>query len=283
MPVAIFSGRSGDSDDRDDQNPFSSRTFVASAIVIAAVAVCGIALVFLGGSDTPSGTSTPTPAADDTGPTGPTEPTTAPTQPPATADPTPVDPTREPTSPPIGRGPCRIAAGDQREVSTAPAGVTWRFESGMLIPTRRDIGPGTQDSNGVFGCFAHSPIGAVFAAMAVLAQVQDESSAARVIEARVADGPGRKLALAEARRLNATPGRAGAPVQFVGFKFVDYTPGRTIVSLAIQTDPDHVAGMPVTMRWLSGDWRMELRSDGSISGDPDVLASLDGYVRFRGG
>lgn len=279
MPVAIFGGRSDDSDDPDDQSPFSSRTFVASAIVMAAVVVCGIALIFLGGSDTPTGASTPTPTGTDGEPT---VPTTGPTQPPATADPTPVDPTSQPTTPPIGSGPCRIPPGDQRLVSNPPAGVDWRFESSLLIPTRKDIGPGARDGRGVLSCFAHSPIGSVFAAMAVLAQVQDFTLSARVIQARVAPGPGRNIALAEARTLAPTPGSRGRTAQFVGFKFFDYTPGRAVISLAIQVDPEHTGAQAVTMRWVDGDWRLELRSDGTIGGDPDVLGSLDGFVRFRG-
>jgi hypothetical protein len=278
--VALFGGRSDESGDESDrESPWNSRGFVASVIVIAAIALCGLAWLLLGGggSGTPSAEPTPTPSGVPTD----EQPTTDPTEPPATVDPTPTEsvPTTKPS-----QGGCGIPPGDQRIRSSAPVGVAWRFEGGILIPTKDIIGPGARDSSGVLRCFAYSPIGSVFAAMATLAQVQDETTIVKVIEQRVAPGPGRTRALAVARAegVDATPGRANTPVQFVGFKIVDYTKSRVVLSLAVQTDREKAAGMSVVMRWIDGDWKMDLRSDGSISGDPDVLGSLDGYVRFRG-
>lgn len=285
MPVAIFSGKPDESGDEPDrQSPWNSRGFVASVIVIAAIVICGLALLLLdgGGSGTPGTAPTQAPTGV---PTDDPEPTPGPTGPPATADPTPTEPipTTTRTTPGPGGG-CSIPPGDQRITSSAPSGVAWRFEGGILVPTKATIGPGARDSSGIVSCFAHSPIGSVFAAMATLAQVQDQASIERVIEQRVAPGPGRTRALAVARAegTNQTPGRAAEPVQFVGFKIVDYTPNRVVLTIAVQTDRDKVAGLGVVMRWVGGDWKMDLRSDGSISGDPDVLGSLDGYVRFRG-
>lgn len=282
--MALF-GRSDD-DDRDDgeRGPWGSRGFVASVIVMAAVVICGFILLVIGNDDSPQSTPGQTPTAPPT--TGPTDsgpvgdPTTEPTSSePTPGDPTPVDPT------PVGpNGPCKIKAGDQRILSSAPTSVIWRFEGGLMVPTKQTIGPGGRDGDGVSSCFAHSPIGAVFAAMHTLAQVRDESIAAEVLERRMAANPGRTRALAEARanRRNPTPGRAQTDLQFAGFKIVDYTPARAVISLAVQTDVEHIGGMAVTLRWVDGDWKIALRSDGSISGDPDVLSALDGYVRFRG-
>jgi hypothetical protein len=283
--VAFFGGRSDDDRDDDERGPWGSRGFVASVIVMIAVVICGLSLLFLGGSDDPESAPSPSPTGpDQSQPTepGPTDgPTSSaePTENPTPGDPTPVDPT-----PPSRPGPCKIPAGDQRILSTAPASVVWRFEAGLLVPTKSTIGPGARDANGVVTCFARSPIGAVFAAMNTLAQVRDESISAQVLEKRMAPGPGRTRALNQARtnQRYPTPGRAAADVQFVGFKIIDYTPTRTVLSLAVQTDIEHIGGMAVTMRWVDGDWRVHLRSDGSISGDPDVLSALDGYVRFRG-
>lgn len=283
--MALFGRSDGDDRDDDERGPWGSRGFVASVIVMAAVVICGFILLVIGDSDSPESTPSQSPTAPptggptDTGPVG--EPTGSddPTGNPTPGDPTPVDPT------PVGpKGPCKVKAGDQRILSSAPTSVVWKFEGGMLVPTKGTIGPGGRDGNGVVACYAHSPIGAVFAAMNTLAQVRDESVAAEVLEKRMAAGPGRTKALAEARanRQNPTPGRAQADVQFVGFKIVDYTPARTVISLAVQTDVEHIGGMAVTLRWVDGDWKIALRSDGSISGDPDVLSALDGYVRFRG-
>lgn len=283
--MALFGGRSDDDDrDDDERGPWGSRGFVASVIVMIAVVICGLSLLFIGGSDDPESAPSPSPSPTSGQPTepGPTEEPTSsagPTENPTPVDPTPVDPT-----PPSRPGPCKVPPGDQRILSTAPASVIWKFEAGLLVPTKATIGPGARDANGVATCFARSPVGAVFAAMNALAQIRDESLAVAVLEKRMAPGPGRTRAVNQARtaQRNATPGRAAADVQFVGFKVIDYTPTRTVLSLAVQTDIEHIGGMAVTLSWVDGDWRVALRSDGSISGDPDVLSALDGYVRFRG-
>lgn len=284
--MAIFS-KSDDGDEMDGDSPWGSRGFIASVIVVAAVVICGLAwLVLGGGGDDPN--TNPTVA-----PTGvPTEtPTVEPTGPPATVDPTPTDPLpTDPVSPGASPRPgaCAIKPGDQRQAATAPTGVAWTFEGGILVPYKPTIGPAVVDAAGIRSCFAHSPIGSVFAAMNGLAQAQDVQNAERVIRARVAKGTGRDRALAEARlaRISPTPFVGGkAPVQFVGYKYVDCTStNRCVLSVAVQSgaEVDKVAGLIVAMKWSEGDWRLDLRSDGSISGDPDVLGSLDGYVRFRG-
>ncbi|MFC0624919.1 hypothetical protein [Kribbella deserti] len=283
--MAIFS-KSDDGDDlTDGESPWSSRGFIASIIVVAAIAICALAWIVLGGpDDNTTGPKTGVPSET-------VAPTTDPTGPPATADPTPTDPTPTdpvPTATTSPRpGACGIKPGDQRITSVAPIGVAWTFEGGILVPFKSTIGPQVRDGSGIRSCYAHSPIGAVFAAMNTLAQVQDGQNAERVIRQRVVPGAGRDRALADAKaaRLSPTPIVGGAAqVQFVGFKILDYAPDRALVSVAVQSggEVDKVAGLVVSMRWSGGDWKLALRSDGSISGDPDVLGSLDGYVSFRG-
>ncbi|WP_328989832.1 PT domain-containing protein [Kribbella sp. NBC_01245] len=283
--MAIFS-KSDDGDEMDGDSLWESRGFIASVIVVVAVVICGLAWLVLGGGGDDPNTN---PTVDPTG--VPTEtPTVEPTGPPATADPTPTDPLpTDPVSPGASPRPgaCTIKPGDQRMAATAPTGVFWRFEGGILVPFKPTVGPLVHDSSGVLSCFAHSPIGSVFAAMNSLAQAQDAQNAERVIRARVAPGPGRDRALADARlaRISPTPFVGGkAQVQFVGYKYVDCSTNRCVLSVAVQSgaEVDKVAGLVVVMKWSGGDWKIDLRSDGSISGDPDVLGSLDGYVRFRG-
>jgi hypothetical protein len=38
----------------------------------------------------------------------------------------------------------------------------------------------------------------------------------------------------------------------------------------------------VSLVWSGGDWKIQLRPNGELGPDPDLLASLDGFVRFRG-
>jgi len=65
---------------------------------------------------------------------------------------------------------------------------------------------------------------------------------------------------------------------------IDYEPTKAIISIAVQIDPQSVAALPMTLLWLKGDWKVVLQPDGSFNGEvaPDVLQSLQGYVRFGG-
>jgi hypothetical protein len=279
--VAWFSGRDSSDDGADDTesiSPWESTGFVASAIVIGAVVVCLVVWLVLGGrgGDTPATQPTATPSVVE--PTD--EPTDEPTEPPAT----PGDPTAT-TPPPLhnATGGCKSKAPDQSIPRVAPASVSWQFETDMLIPLQTQGGPASTYANGVRYCFAHSPTGAVLAAMVTLGQIRNPRLTEAVLRTRIAPGAGLTRALREVRT-SPTPRGEGDTSQFTGFKVIDYEPTKAIVSIAVQIDPQSVAALPITLRWLKGDWKVVLQPDGSFNGDvaPDVLQSLQGYVRFGG-
>jgi hypothetical protein len=280
--MGLFS-RDPDDDDADDGgSPFEGRGFILSAIVVGAVVVCGVALlVVTRDRGTPAATPTNSPSAVVT-----TVPTTEPTGP---ATPDPTQPSQSGTPRPTtsnGPQPCKLPPNDEG-LSEAPAGVSWDFQDGILVPVRDTIGPGITDADGLKHCFHRSPAGAVVAVLTTVAQAQDPRHLTDVVQRRVVPGPGQRLALGEARRLLASPSPDAdrnklGQVQYVGYKFIDYTQTRAILSVAIQVDPDHIGAISLAVRWSGGDWKIDLRSDGQLGPDPDVLASLDGYVRFRG-
>jgi hypothetical protein len=281
--MAWFSGRdsSGSGDDGNDVPIWESRGFVASGIVIGAVVVCLVVwLVAGGGNDSPSSQQSPSVTPTQ----GPTDDATGdPTEPPATPDPT--TPTRTPSAPvnPDGTGGCRAKNPPQRIPREAPGAVSWQFETNMLIPLQEQGGPAVEDAKGLRSCFAHSPTGAVLAAMVTLGQIRNPQLTEAVLRDRIAPGEGRNLAL-KAVRTSATPRNTGQTSQFTGFKVIDYLPNRAIISIAVRLDSQKVAGLPVTLLWIGNDWKLVLQPDGSFNGAvaPDVLQSLEGYVRFGG-
>lgn len=279
---------SGDDTDSEGTGMLENRTFVASAIVVVALILCLVAyLVLRGGSGTPAATPSPTPS---TGvPTGqPTDvPTDEPSGPPATPDPTATTTPRV-TPPPANNtvGGCHVAKPPLAIPRYyAPTSVTWQFEGSMLIPLQVAGGPAATRANGVRYCFAHSPTGAVLAAMVLLGQVQNRSIALDVLEERVVPGPGQAKAIAQAKLDMATPADSTS-VQFVGFKVVSYPKdgSQAIIQIASQLGDQGVGALMVTLQWYKGDWRAVLQDDGSFNGtvEPDILSSLNGYVRFSG-
>jgi hypothetical protein len=203
----------------------------------------------------------------------------------------PATPTEVPSStvtpsapPPInsGTGGCRNPNPDLRPPKVAPPAVTWQFDADMLIPLQVAAGPATTATTGVRSCFAHSPTGAVLAAMVMLGQIRNPDLTEDVLLTRVLPGQGRDRALAEFR--NPTTPHEPGTVQFAGFKVMLYEPTRAILQIAVQANERDLAALQVTMRWTKGDWKAQLDDDGTFNGSvaPDVLMSLDGYVRFRG-
>ena len=260
------SGSGGGDADGEETRFWQERGFVASAIVVGAVVVCVLVWVFARGSGTPTSQPTETPS------------TVVPTEQP-TATTTPATP------PPLNnsKGGCHNTKPDQRIPRLAPPpAVTWQFEADMLVPLQQDGGPATTDRNGVRSCFAHSPTGAVLASMVLLGQIRNPDMVVEVLEKRVQAGAGRTRALDEA--LHPTTPRTPVHVQFAGFKVIDYQRNRAIIQVAAEIDNQNVASLPVTMVWSGGDWKAALQADGTFNGevDPDVLQSMDGYVRFSG-
>ncbi|GAA1590803.1 MULTISPECIES: hypothetical protein [Kribbella] len=290
--MGLFSSNqdSGDDSDDDGTGMLQQPAFVGSAIVVVALVLCLVVYLLLrGGSGTPAAGPTQTPSTVQ--PTG--QPTDEPTDEPSVQPTTPEEPTSGPTSPRVTPPPanntvggCHVAKPSQViPRSSAPAAVTWQFEGAMLIPLQVAGGPAATKANGVRYCFAHSPTGAVLAAMVLLGQVQNRSVALDVLRERVVPGPGQQRAIAEAKAEMATPSD-GTNVQFVGFKVIYYAPdgSQAIIQIASQLGDQGVGALPVTMQWSKGDWRAVLQPDGSFNGsvEPDILSSLNGYVRFSG-
>jgi hypothetical protein len=281
--MGLFS-RDPDDDDADDAgSPFEGRGFILSAIVVGAVVVCGVAVLLAGrGSGDPSAGQSPQPTETVT-----TGPTTAPaTEGPATPDPSQPTQRTSPTPKQNGPLPCKLPASEEG-MDEAPAAVSWDFQNGILVPAKAGIGAGITDPDGLKRCFHRSPAGAVFASLVTIAQAQDPRHTIDVIQRRVLPNAGQRLALDEARRVLASPtpdtGRNTlGQMQYVGYKVIDYTPSRAVLSIAIQADAEHIGGIAVSLVWSGGDWKIQLRSNAELGPDPDLLASLDGYVRFRG-
>jgi hypothetical protein len=282
--VGLFSkgpdSGSGDDDAGGEGTSFwQERGFVASAIVVGAVVVCLLVWFFARDTGTPTTQPTDSPS------------TVVPTEQPTEESSVPATPTEQPTgtttpsSGPTASGPggCRLKHPDQTIPRVAPLAVTWQFEADMLIPLQQEGGPAVTDRTGVRSCFAHSPTGAVLAAMVLLGQIRNPQLTDYVLAKRVVPGPGRNRAAVEAQTIT-TPRNLGQVPQFTGFKVIDYLPNRAIMSIAVQVDDRNVAALLVTMAWSGGDWKAVLQDDGSFNGAvaPEVLQSLDGFVGFRG-
>lgn len=178
---------------------------------------------------------------------------------------------------------CGLPAGGQAVPSTPPSATSWQFIGSIAVPTSKVYGP-AKVIGGIGSCFAHSPTGALFAmenAVALTEVPSDQISAVAVVERRGSRSAAYAQALQEAEQEDSATSLPSDPsttpkVTLIGFRYVDYTPDRATISLAIGLgDPS----MPSTYQpslltavvaWEGGDWRFVYSGDSTVPMSPIV-------------
>jgi hypothetical protein len=160
-----------------------------------------------------------------------------------------------------------------------PPAVTWQLFAGVPLPYSATAGPRTIHGP-VYAGFERSPTGALLAAahLGTRYLLTPGSGWRQVVERQVLPGPGREAFV----RLRATvdaadpPGTHGQPA---GFRIVAFTPHVAVVQEALRFPSTGALQVTVTtLRWVGGDWRLELQPDGSTSPTAQAVPSLDGFV-----
>lgn len=238
-------------------NPFTKPGFIiAAALVIALIAATVV--IFLLPKE--SANSQPAPTAQSGSPAS---------SPSASAEP--------------GKSVCGLPASSETALGSAPKS-NWELVGRIATPTDpKTIGPGTTDESGFRSCFAHSPTGALYAAMNVAAL---GSSGSTELQQKLADkllvpGAGRDAAM---REVGAGSGTAGSstPIQVRGFLMKSYTPAEANVDLAFETDKGALARLTLSMRWMEGDWKVKPADDGVTFMGPTQIRDLSGLILWTG-
>lgn len=187
----------------------------------------------------------------------------------------------EPSTPvavetPKTEGSCNVPEGDTSAKPAMPKDLRWKAEKGWTWPVSDTYGP-TKTKDGFPVCFARSPLGAALTAVSM-------NAAGNLINARKAgeiygiDSPGKELLLAK------TPDKAAmtTPVAFSGFIVDSFTKDEASITLVVATAASNsgYAGLPLTFRWVDGDWKLKVFDDGStFVGQPPVPVK-GGFVEW---
>ncbi len=237
----------------DDLSPWTRPGFIASGALLLALVVAAIVIAI-----TSNGSSNSQRAVHAA------RPTAAAATPPTT---TAVAPAKTSTTA------CTLAPGNQTvPYGSQPSGTTWAQVGAMSVPQAPStLGP--QHDDGTWAtCFAHSPSGALLAAMSFIAE-------------GTINPPGevlRRLAVGAPQQL--PPCDQGGPLvtttptlQIAGYQYESYSPTVAMLNVALQVPKGYDAAA-LTMEWSGSDWRLRFPPGGCAP--QKQIADLTGYVSW---
>ncbi len=179
---------------------------------------------------------------------------------------------------------CGLPAGDQSVPNAAPTNTTWTLIGTAAAPQApQTIGPKTV-AHSVHTCFAHSPLGALYAAVNFVASTSAPSERTAAVTYLAASGPGRNLTLSREQREKGGSADKGG-LQVAGFAFTTYSPSSAVLDLALRVDGGARTGyvhLPLAMHWQDGDWKYVIPETGEPFGTLQRLSDLSGYITWSG-
>jgi hypothetical protein len=236
-----------------ESNPFTKPGFIiAAALVVALIAAAVVIFLLPQGQ----GNAQPAPA--------PAEPGSS-----ATASPS--------ASATAGASVCGLPASSETALGTAPE-TKWELVGTMAAPTDPKIGPGKTDDQGIRSCFAHTPTGALYAAVNLWALGSDPSKERAIAEQLAVKGPGRDAGMKAPQ--TAAPASA-VKIQISGFN-VSYTANQAVVELAFKADNGALASVRTTLLWQDGDWKGVVADNGAPLEEPRQVRDLSGFIPWSG-
>jgi len=245
------------SEDGTPRNPLTQPAFLGSAVVVALIVVFGLVLAF---SESEPGTATEAP-------------------PPA---PSPTTPSASETK--GSASVCGLSAGDQEVPTTAPTNTRWELVGRMVAPTATTSHGPARTNDGLRTCFAHSPLGALYASVNVVASTTAPDLWERLVRDLAVEGRGRDRALEEIGSETAVDVE-NTKIQVAGFSFTSYDRSNAVVNLAFQADSGGTSGflqLPVALQWEDGDWKFAVADDGDPFTGLGQIPNLDSYVEWSG-
>jgi hypothetical protein len=184
------------------------------------------------------------------------------------------------SSPAAAADSCDVSPGHQAIPVSAPAGVTWQLYDTVALPFSAQAGP-TVISGDVARCYAHSPTGALLAAVQIAIRYALAANWQAVVAAQVMPGTGRNVYAAQRSGVNFTVG-AGEFGQIAGFQFVTYTTALAVVQIVVQLPSGEMQSTTMTVQWSGGDWRLQLQPDGSPGPNVQQVPNLTGFIPWGG-
>src|SRR4051794_16913072 len=187
--------------------PWAKPKFITAAVVVVLIVVFGVVLAILGPGGSKRGAAPPAAAP----PAGNTD---------------------------VSRSDslCGLPTGDPTVPRIAPAGTRWQLVGTMAAPSSPSANGPAGSTNGVPTCFAHSPTGALYAAVNFIASGTAYPSA-EVLRVLAANAPLRAQAIKDAEAAGSTPEVGQTTrVQVSGFRFLNTTKDLAAVQIVLRNE-----------------------------------------------
>lgn len=176
---------------------------------------------------------------------------------------------------------CGLTDTNQSVPTSTPPNIKWDLLKGDAMPTSPIAGPGKVEGP-VARCYAHTPLGALLAASQIGDRlgVASNREAAEIIKAQAVPGPGvdRALTLLQGAEL----GTGTTDGHTAGFQFVSYTADTAVINMVSRMNNGTFNTATFTMKWVDGDWKIQLQPNGANSSNVSQVESTAGYVTWSG-
>lgn len=198
------------------------------------------------------------------------------------ADPAPAsEPASPRTSGSFTAAPAIVEAADAPPLATPPP-VEWALFHGVALPSSPTAGPSHVDGP-VHAGYARTQQGALLAAVQIGTRrlLTRSGGWRRVLEEQVLPSPGREVFARLRGQVTDETDPPGTYGQVAGFRFVAYTGDVAVIQLVSRFARTGSLQMTTsTVRWVEGDWRLQLTADGGTSPTAQALPDLDGFVEW---
>ncbi|ALD14370.1 hypothetical protein AES38_14825 (plasmid) [Clavibacter capsici] len=156
---------------------------------------------------------------------------------------------------------------------------------GLSWPVSPTVGP-TKELDGFDACFAHSRVGAALAAVtAVYSQFDARHPIGDSLAFYIADGPGKQTAISETARRSDPQSMLTNGMTAAGFIVDAFSPDQAQITLVytFPSSPTGYAGIPATMIWVDGDWKLRVLDDGNLSAGGSTTPGRGDFIPWLGG
>ncbi|MFI6347463.1 hypothetical protein [Streptomyces sp. NPDC050560] len=166
---------------------------------------------------------------------------------------------------------------------SAPKDVVWRSLGAAQVPVSSSAGPKQREGT-PWWCFAHTPMGAVEAAVIIPSQASG-SGWRQVSREQLVAGSGRDQFEKDREYESDIDGPddvdAGSLGYYAGFAVLSYQDEAATVKLLIKSDVGGLTGTTtVHLRWDRGDWKVQPSGGGELFSAIDYTANTNGFIMW---